>query len=59
MIMTELLHDGALVRHWSDKGMRILQEETGVIYDEAIDVVPCHYTYEETDEPVDNGWNFA
>lgn len=31
---------------------RIRQIETGSIYDEAIDVIPCMYTYEETDEPL-------
>ena len=29
---------------------RIRQIETGSIYDEAVDVIPCMYTYEETDE---------
>lgn len=28
----------------------IRQIETGVVYDEAYDVIPCVYTYEETDE---------
>ena len=31
---------------------RIRQIETGAVYDEAIDVIPCQYTYEETDEPL-------
>lgn len=26
--------------------------ETGLVYDEAIDLIPCEYTYEETNEPV-------
>ena len=52
MIKTELLQEGTLIRHYSDSGMTLLQVETGIIYDEAIDVVPCQYTYEETDEPV-------
>lgn len=38
-----------LVRHYSDTGMRIRQIETGVEYEEAVDTVPCRYTYEETD----------
>ena len=52
MIQTESLKDGKLIRHYSDSGMKLLQVETGVVYDEAIDIVPCRYTYEETDEIV-------
>ena len=55
MIKTEFLRidESALIRHFSDIGMKIRQLETGVIYDDAIDVVPCRYTYEETDTPID------
>ena len=53
MIKTELLKDGELVRHYSDKGLRLLQVETGLLYDEAIDIVPCQYTYEETNEKIE------
>lgn len=52
MIITELLKDGKLIRHYSDMDMKLLQVETGMVYDEAIDIVPCRYTYEETDEPI-------
>ena len=41
-----------LYRTYSDKGLRILQNETGVVYDEAIDVENAPYTYSETDTPV-------
>lgn len=34
---------------------KIKQVETGIIYDEAIDKMPCIYTYECTDEMVNNG----
>ena len=53
MIKTELLKDGTLIRHYSDSGMKLLQVETGTMYDEAIDIVPCKYTYEETETPVE------
>lgn len=43
---------GNLVRHYSDSGMMIKQVETGNLYSEAVDVVPCRYTYTETDTPV-------
>lgn len=53
MIKTELLKDGTLIRHYSDRDMKLLQVETGMVYDEAIDVVPCQYTYEETKTPIE------
>ena len=37
-----------LVKHYSDKGMKIKQVETSNIYDSAVDIVPCNYTYKET-----------
>lgn len=49
MIQTETMKNGTLIRHYSDVGMMIRQVETGTIYSDAIDVVPCKYTYEETD----------
>ena len=54
MIKTELLNDGTLIKHTSDSGKMLLQNETGIKYAEAIDVVPCKYTYTETDEPVED-----
>lgn len=42
-----------LVKHYSDKGLYIRQVETGVEYTEAVDVVPCRYTYEETETPIE------
>ena len=53
MIKTEMMRDGALIRHFSDVGKMIRQVETGAIYSEAMDVVPCRYTYEETGEAAD------
>ena len=50
MILTELLNDGTLIRHYSDKGFLLLQVETGAKYSDPVDIVPCPYTYEETDE---------
>lgn len=50
MILTEYLRDGTLIKHYSDKGFLLLQNETGAKYAEPIDIVPCPYTYTETDE---------
>lgn len=53
MIKTEYLNDGTLIRYYSDKGVLLLQNETGAKYADPIDVVPCAYTYTETDEPIE------
>lgn len=50
MILTEYLNNGTLVKHYSDQGFLLLQNETGMKYSDPIDVVPCQYTYTETDE---------
>ena len=53
-IVTELFktrNDGVkLYRTYSDEGRQLLQVETGIVYDEAIDVEGAPYTYEETGE---------
>lgn len=41
-----------LYRTYSDEQYKILQVETGAIYDEAIDVETANYTYVETEEKV-------
>ena len=50
MIITEIIQD-RLIIHYSDGGYKIRQIETNILYDEAVDVIPCRYTYEETDIP--------
>lgn len=51
MIIIERMNN--LERRYSDMGVMLLQVETGARYDEAIDVIPCRYTYEETEEPIE------
>ena len=53
MIITEYLNDETLVKQYSDKGVLLLQKETGIKYSDPIDIVPCPYTYEETDELIE------
>ena len=49
----KIREDGVnLYRTYSDEGMMILQNETGVTYSEAIDVENAPYTYTETNEPI-------
>lgn len=54
MIQTEYLNDGTLIKHYSDAGFMLLQNETGVKYADPIDIVPCRYTYTETDELINS-----
>ena len=56
MIITEYYRtrdDGVVLnRTYSDAGMMILQNETGIEYSEAIDIEGAAFTYSETDKPV-------
>ena len=42
-----------LIRTYSDAGKKIVQNETGVTYDEAIDVETAGYTYSESEEDIE------
>lgn len=57
MIKTEFYEtrvDGVnLYRTYSDTNKRIKQDQTGAVYDEAIDVENSGYTYTETTESVE------
>jgi hypothetical protein len=53
MIIVELVDNDTRERRYSDQKMKIRQIETQVLYDDAVDVIPCKYTYEETDIPID------
>lgn len=50
MIITETIGDR--IHTYSDTGMKIKQEQTGIIYDDAMDVPEKGYTYIETNEPI-------
>lgn len=57
MVIKELFKtrsDGVkLYRTYSDEGKRLIQNETGVVYDEAVDVENAPYTYTESDELIE------
>ena len=57
MIKTEFYRereDGVILnRTYSDAGMMIRQDETGALYDEAIDPEILGRTYTETDIPIE------
>jgi hypothetical protein len=51
----KIREDGvALNRTYSDKGLKIRKVGTDEVYDEAIDIEGAPYTYEETDEPIED-----
>lgn len=41
-----------LYRTYSDNGLYIRQDQTGIEYNEAVDVETAPYTYSETDKPI-------
>ena len=48
MLKSELMQNGNWIRHYSDDpNMGVLQKDTGLIYDEAVDIYPTEHTYEE------------
>jgi hypothetical protein len=61
MIVKELFGtraDGVkLYKTYSSENYKILQVETGITYDEAVDVETATYNYIETDEKIEWGEN--
>lgn len=53
MIVVEKIEEMNLEKRYSDKRVLIRQMETGAEYGEAVDIIPCPYTYEETNTPID------
>lgn len=52
MIVVESVDSGLKERRYSDEGNFIRQVETGVLYEDAVDVAPSRFTYEETTTPI-------
>lgn len=52
MLITEYIENENRIRHYSDQNMMILQVETNILYEDAVDILPCKYTYEETNIPI-------
>lgn len=53
MVIRELVENETRVRHYSDSGFYILQNETGIEYEDAVDVLDAPYTYSETDKVIE------
>lgn len=56
MILTEIIDHGTVqvIRHYSSDNLKLRQIETGLLFDDAVDVMPCQFTYEETNTPIAN-----
>lgn len=52
MIRTEQIGDR--VHTYSNAGMKIMQDQSGIVYDDAMDVPEMGYTYTETDTPIED-----
>lgn len=54
-LKSEIIKD-KLIRHYAEdengKHYKIRQVETGVEYDEAVDLLPCRFTYVVTDKEI-------
>ena len=48
-----ILGGNTFLHTYSDSNFYIEQIETGSIYDETYDVIPCKYTYRETDKLIE------
>ena len=46
------INNKELLHTYSDSNMYILQVVTSNIYDEAYDIIPCRYTYTETEKEI-------
>ena len=46
------INNKELLHTYSDNNKYILQVETNVKYNETYDVIPCKYTYTETEEEI-------
>lgn len=56
MLLTKIIDHGTVqvIRHYSDSNLRLRQLETNELFDDAVDVMPCQFTYEETDIPIED-----
>ena len=52
-----ILGGNTFLHTYSDSNFYIEQIETGSIYDETYDVIPCKFTYRETDKLIEKKRN--
>lgn len=55
MVVTEIIEINGkqLCKHYSNENKIIIQVETQTEYAEAIDIMPCPYTYVESDKDIE------
>ena len=54
-ILSELVPTNC-IRHYSNLNVKLRQIETDELFNDAIDLLPCQFTYEETDIPIDDSF---
>ena len=54
MVIYETIEGTDLIRAYSSNGMMLSQDETGILYPEAIDPIYMSRTYTETDIPIED-----
>ena len=52
IVQEQLIDNPSLIKTYSNKGMMIIQDGTGDMYAEAIDLISANHTYTESDIPV-------
>jgi hypothetical protein len=45
---------GTAERRYSDLGVKLRQVETDTLWNDAVNAIPCRFTYEETDLPIEH-----
>lgn len=53
MVITEQINE-MVERRYSDLGVKIKKIEDGTLWNDAIDTIPCRFTYVETAQPIDD-----
>lgn len=53
MIIVEMINE-SVERRYSNQGVKIRQVETNTLWNDAVNAIPCRFTYEETEEPIDS-----
>lgn len=58
MVKREIVEENpSLIRTYSDAGFKIIQNRTGDVYDEAVDLVTSNVSYTESIIPIDSEEN--
>ena len=51
--MIQIENLGMVERRYSDQNVKLRKVEDGTLWNDAVDIIPCRFTYEESDVPLD------